>query len=248
MKRFVVSTLVPCLVVSAAFGSLYSWNPKKRVPIPLRDALDRAEALLGDDANNRYCVAVILFGNKEGDGKGGAWNLFYAAEDGSKKLVHISMDGTSRVTLWNGPTDRTQGAGRRTDLDDVRERLAKLFADNKIDAQVQQTGNSLTVRYKTRSHKTYAQTEDGEYTDILSEVIGPKANGFVIDVSVVTKFVRGWHSGYPGTGPYWREYKRIHLTATKNTFLKVEVLYGGNVNHEFANELFGVFGVEARNL
>jgi hypothetical protein len=36
------------------------------------------------------------------------------------------------VTLWNGPTDRT--AGRRTDLDDVEERLTKLVVFSRITA------------------------------------------------------------------------------------------------------------------
>ena len=78
-------------------------------------------------------------------------------------------------------------------------------------------------------------------------VVGPTANGFVINVSITTEFVRGWHDRYMETGPYWREYKRVHLMDAEGTFLKVEVLYGGNVNYEFVNELCGVFGVEARN-
>jgi len=78
--------------------------------------------------------------------------------------------------------------------------------------------------------------------------LGPTATGFVINVTVVTNFVRGWHDRYAGAGPYWREHRRVHLMTTENTFLKVEVLYGENLNYEFKKEMFSVFGDEAHNL
>src|SRR5690606_17279573 len=101
----------------------------KRVPIPLADALKMAEKLLGEDAKNRYCVSVALYGNKEGDGKKGAWNLYYAADDGSQKQVSIHMDGEFDIKLANGPIDWNKEEGRRKELAEVKKLLQELFRE-----------------------------------------------------------------------------------------------------------------------
>ena len=246
MKRLLIPFVIVGLLASTAFASLYSWNPKKRVPISLRDALTKAEELLGDDAKNRYCIGVSLYGNKEGDGKGGAWNLFYAAEDGSKKQVYVNMDGQSDVKLWNGPIDWTEHEGRRTGLDDVKTRLEQLFKKQGIDASVEIAGEKLTCNHNTRKFQTYAQLDDGSYGEKTIETIGPQLDGFAIVAQEQKSIDRGWHDGY-ADGPYWRQYQRMHLMTTEETYLKVEVKYGHGCNYEFSNEMFRIFGETTRN-
>lgn len=234
------------LFASTAVASLYSWNPKRRVPISLRDALAKAEELLGDDAKNRYCIGVSLFGDRDGEGKQGAWNLFYAAEDGSKKHVYIDMDGRSDVKLWNGPIDWTKNEGRRTGLDDVKTRLQELFKKQGIDAAIEIEGEKLTCNYNTREFQTYEKLDDGSYGENLIKTVGPKADGFTI-VAVEQKSIdRGWHDRYDD-GPYWRQYQRMHLMSTAERYLKVEVKYGHNCNYDFSNEMFHIFGETTGN-
>ena len=246
MKRLLIPFVIVALLASTAVASLYSWNPKKRVPISLREALTKAEELLGDDAKNRYCIGVSLYGNKEGDGKGGAWNLFYAAEDGSKKQVYINMEGESDVKLWNGPIDWTKHDGRRTGLDDIKTRLEQLFNKQGINASIEVANDKLTCIYNTRKFQTYEQLDDGSFAEKLTEIVGPKSDGFTIVAQEQKTIDRGWHDGYDD-GPYWRLYRRIHLMTTAETYLKVEVKYGHDCNYEFRNEMFRIFGDSTRN-
>jgi hypothetical protein len=246
MRRLLIPFVIVSLLASTAVASLYSRSPKKRVPVSLRDALTKAEELLGDDAKNRYCVGVSLYGNKEGDGKGGAWNLFYAAEDGSKKHVYINMDGRSDVKLWNGPIDWTKHEGRRTGLDDVKTRLEQLFKKQGIDAAIQIEGEQLTCTYKTRDFQTYEQIDDGSYGENLIKTVGPQSDGFTIVAQIQKSIDLGWHDGYHD-GPYWRLYRRTHLMTAPETYLKAEVKYGHKCNYEFRNEMFRIFGETTQN-
>ena len=60
MRRLLIPLVIVSLLASTAVASLYSWNPKRRVPITLRDALNKAEELLGDDAKpERHQVVEI---------------------------------------------------------------------------------------------------------------------------------------------------------------------------------------------
>ena len=241
MRRLLIPLVIATLLASTAFASLYIWNPKKRVPISLREALTKAEELLGEDAKNRYCIDVSLYGNEASDGKGGAWNLFYAAEDGSKKLVYISMDGRSDVKLWNGPIDWTKHQGRRTGLDDVKTQLEQLFKKQGIDASIEIKGQKLTCNYNTRKFQTYEQLDGGSYGEKLVETVGPKSDGFTIVAQEQKSIDLGWQDSYYG-GPYWRLYRRMHLMTTPETYLKVEVKSGRGCNYEFSNEMFRIFG------
>jgi hypothetical protein len=208
--------------------------------------LNKAEELLGDDAKDRYCIGVLLYGNKEGDGKGGAWNLFYAAEDGSKKHVYINMDGRSDVKLWNGPIDWTKHEGRRTGLDDVKTRLQQLFKKQGIDAAIEIEGEKLTCNYNTREFQTYEKLDDGSYGEKLIKTVGPKSDGFT-SVALEQKSIgHGWRDGYDD-GPYWRQYQRMHLITTAETYLKVEVKYGHECNYQFSKEMFRIFGETTGN-
>jgi len=248
MRRSIVVSLLFCLAASTALGSLYSWNPKKRPPTTLADALGIAKNLLGNDAVHRYCVAARLYGSAEGDGKSGAWNLYYAAEDGSRKQVYINMSGERSVRLWNGPVDWTKHDGRRTGISDVKKRLEELFDRHKLNVDIKLNGATLSARYKTRTFRTYHETVEGQYSDILTETVGPLPNGLVIEVEESPTFIRDWHDGYLGIGPYWRFYRRLHLLTQEDKFLKVEFRYGTDLSGDIRNEICDVFGEQASNL
>ena len=95
---FIVGVLIVS-VAGTACASLFGWRDRVRPPVSLRKALDISERELGDDLKNRYCVNVSLYGNPTGSPKPGAWNLLFAAADGSKKHVYVDMDSLSMPRL-----------------------------------------------------------------------------------------------------------------------------------------------------
>ena len=123
MQRTVLAVVTILTFGACAYGSLYSWVDSNRPPVSLREALMKAEEMLGKERERYYCVNAHIWGNERGDEKDGAWNLMFAAKDGSRKHVYVDMQGASEVKLWNGPVDWKANAGRRTDLHDIRDRL-----------------------------------------------------------------------------------------------------------------------------
>ena len=228
------------LASTVAFASLYAWNDAKRPPIPLSDALSRAEQLLGDDTDNRYCVSVTLFGDENGEGKEGAWNFLFAAADGSKKHVFIDMQGKSDIKLWNGPVNWKKNDGRRTDLNDVRRRLVEFFAKEGIKAEVKATQNRLLITHKTREYQIYPQLEDGRYAEELKSVPGPSGDGIWLQMQIVDKPDTREY-GYHG-GPYWRWIRGTYFLTEPKKFLSVDFRYGGNVKYEVVRQIWDVFG------
>lgn len=242
-KQTLITVTVAVLVASTSFASLFMWNPKKRVPIPLSEALKHAEDLLGDDAKNRYCTLVSLNGNEKGDGKEGAWNLIYDANDGSRKHVYISMDGTSDVSLVHGPIDWEWGKteGRRVSLEDVKERLTALFKEHQIDAPVVIEGDTLHCEFKTREFEIHVRQQDGTYSDQLTKIVGPLRDGFVIEASQTNAHDRSL-SYTQGSDPYWIPHRSTYVMTKEETYLKVEIKYGHAWRHNFRYEIEGVFG------
>jgi hypothetical protein len=241
-KRAMLAVVIAAMTLGStvAFASLYSWNDAKRPPISLADALVRAEKLLGDDAANRYCVSVSLFGDETGEGKEGAWNLWFAAADGSKKQVHIDMQGKGDVMPWNGPIDWKRNDGRRTDLADVRRRLETLFAKEGIMATFEAHQDRFLVTYKTREFQIYPQREDGSYVEELKNVLGPAGDGIWLQVQIVEKpDPRDY--GYDD-GPYWRWVRGTCFTTQPGKFVAIDLRYGPNVKYEVARQIWDIFG------
>jgi hypothetical protein len=230
------------LASTVTFASLYRWNAAKRPPIALADALSRAEKLLGDDAANRYCVSVSLFGDETGEGKEGAWNLVFAAADGSKKNVYINMQGKSDVQIWNGPLDKMKNEGRRTDLADVRKRLDELFTKEGIHAKYESLQDSLTVKYEVRDFQIYPEQEDGSYSSKLETVPGPNGDGIWLQVQIVDKpDLRVYRYD---DGPYWRWLRGTYFTTKSGKFLSIDLRYGPNVKYEVMRQMEQIFGDE----
>jgi hypothetical protein len=228
------------LASAGALASLYHWNAAKRPPISLADALARAEKLLGDDAPNRYCVSVSLYGDETSDGKEGAWNLLFAASDGSKKHVYINMQGKSDVEIWNGPIDWKRNDGRRVDLADVRRRLEELFAKEGIKADYETQQDRLIVKYKIRSFEVYPRQDDGSYSEHLKTMPGPDGGGIWLQAQIVDDPDR---RGYGfSDGPYWQWVRGTYFTTTPGKFLSIDLRYGTNVKYEVAQQMWDIFG------
>lgn len=231
---------VVTLVSTIAVASLYLWNDAKRPPISLADALAKAEKLLGDDAANRYCVSVDLFGDQSGEGRGGAWNLLFAAADGSKKHVYIDMQGKGDVETWNGPIDWKKNDGRRVDLADVRRRMEELFTREGIQAVFEAGQDRLLVTYKAREFQIYPEREDGSYAAELEKAPGPAGDGIWLQVLIVDKPDQRAY-GYDG-GPYWKWVRHTYFLTQPGKFLAVDFRYGPNVKYEIARQMWDIFG------
>lgn len=241
-KRAMVTAAVLAIAIppTVALASLYFWNDAKRPPISLAEALTRAEKLLGDDAANRYCVSVSLYGDETGEGKKGAWNLLFAAADGSKKHVYIDMQGKSDVKLWNGPIDSKKNDGRRTDLADVRRRLEELFGNEGIKAEYEAEQDRLVVKYKVRDFQVYPRQEDGSYSEQLQAMPGPEGEGIWLQVQMVDK-PDPREYGY-SDGPYWQWVRGSYFTTTPGRFLSIDLRYGPSVKYEIARQMWDIFG------
>ena len=242
MSRSIVFLAAMALVLASTitFASLYSWNEAKRPPITLSDALARAEKLLGDDAPNRYCVSVSLFGDDTGAGKHGAWNLLFAAADGSKKHVYINMQGRSDVKLWNGPIDWNKQEGRRIDLDDVRRRLEELFKNEGIAPEIHLRDDVLLLTHRTREFQVYSELADGGYANQLQQVPGPAADGIWLKMRLTNQVDRREY-GF-NEGPYWRWVRGTYFLTQPGQFLSVDFRYGSKVSDRVVTQIWDTFG------
>jgi hypothetical protein len=233
MKRTIIAVSMLAVVASTTCGSLYFWNANKRPPVALQEALRRADKLLGDDAKNRYCIGVMLYGNKKGDGKFGIWNLQYCTEDGPVKMVYIdSQTGKGHVELWKGSIDLFKKVGRRTGLKDIATRLNKVLKDFGYTERAAVTKNKLVLRARTRKYQVHPYIEggfgeNGGFGEDLVEVIGPKHDGVIIEA-----FESGNAGGEPpffsshDLGKYWQSNRSNHLLTGKNRYVTVDIRYG----------------------
>lgn len=245
MNRYMLGLFVAVIFANGAVASIYRWNPTKRPAVSLEDALRRANELLGSDAANRYCVSVGLYGNKENDGKRGGWDLYFASGDGSLKHVSIEMNGDSDVT-YRPPIDWKKNEGRRAGLTDVRERLATLLAKEGIDASFESYEGQLSVRFHTQVFKVHPKLDSGEYGESLKDVVGPKTDGFVINLFESEERDDDWDSYVFGF--YGNMDRSQYLLADENRYLNVEFRYGDKLRsspfnrNQLVAQIYQVFG------
>lgn len=226
------------------FATLFVWRDRVRPPVSLREALDIAEQLLGDDAKNRYCVDVSIYGNPMGAPKPGAWNLLFAAEDGSKKQVYVDMDRNSKLTTWNEAIDWKKDAGRRTNLNDVLARLKALFDKENLDAQLELQNGHLVGRYRTRIYQIYKIQPNGSYSTELTEEIGPEHDGFAFDAEIVDEGSDYFHFD---SAAYWMEYTQVYPTTVKGRLLVARKKYGRDFRKELHSQIDQAFGIDFIN-
>jgi hypothetical protein len=241
MKSKLVIAALLCLTPAIAYASLYRWVDTNRPPVTLAAALEKGESLLADDAIRYYPVSVSLFGNAKGDGKGGAWNIFYGCSDGSKKHVYVNMQGEASIKDWNGPVDKMATEGRVTDLTDLKHRLEKLMTSHKMPLDtIELNDKKLSIRSRTREYQLHPELGDGEYGQATVSVIGPKAEGVVIDVVL--------HSKQPPTkpyrwkGPYWGVTEQNYILASGNGYLELSFLHGPALSSDIVDRMERCFG------
>lgn len=242
--RLTIAVALP-LVSVIAYGSLYGWVNTNRPPVTLVAALEKGELLLANNAARYYPVGVSLYGNAEGDGQGGAWNIFYGCSDGSKKHVYVNMQGEANIQDWHGPVDRMAAEGRVTGLADIKGRLEKFMVANNMPLDtIELKDKSLSVRSSTREFQLHPELGDGKYGHETVSVIGPKANGVVIDVVL--------HSNQPPAklyrweGPYWGITEQNYILANGNGYLELSFLHGLAISSDVVNRMERLFGERAK--
>ncbi len=241
MKIKLVIAALLCLVPAMAYASLFYWVDTNRPPITLAAALEKGESLLADDATRYYPVGVSLFGNAEGDGKDGAWNIFYGCSDGSKKHVYVNMHGEANIKDWNGPIDKTATEGRVNGLVDLKQRLEKFMTSHDMPLDTTELNDtSLSIRSRTREFQVHPALDDGEYGPETVAVIGPKAKGVVIDVVLHTK--KPPAKPYRWQGPYWGITEQNYILAKGNGYLELSFLHGSELSSDIVNRMERCFG------
>jgi len=242
MKRqFLLFTLVIIAVPLVTFAnrsSMFRWHDHVRPPISLERALEISREQLGDDYENRYCVEVALYGNPYAQPKPGAWNLFFAAEDGSKKHVYINMDGDAEVKMWNHAIDWEKNKGLRSDLADIRTRFEEFLEKEELDASITHTDEKTVVSFHARSFYVHEPTDDGSYEAHYSQTVGPDSDGFIVEF---------WLTDTPTTlaykqRPYWTERTGTRPLTTKNSFVHFVMRSGVNLKREYDSQIAQIFG------
>ena len=240
MKTFLTCLLLAAATASATF-SLYGWNDIHRPPVSLNDALAEGTKLLGDDAANYYCVGADLYGNREGDGKEGAWNILYAANDGSRKHVYVNMRSEASIKNWNGPVDWKKNDGRRNDVADVKNRLVELLKSNSIEFEINEDSNDrLTISSSTREFRLHEENDDGSYSANTVAVIGPNADGVWIDVRLREK--QPPEFPYRWQGPYWRMSRGNYILTNGKGFLTSNIRYGNDFSSKIVDQMNQIMG------
>jgi len=239
--RLMAPVLAVVILSAVASASLYGWVDTNRPQIGLSEALKLGDKLLGDKRNGYYCVKAHLYGNIEGDGKGGAWSLLYGANDGSRLHVSVNMDGASDIQVWNGPIDWNVNAGRRKDLRDVESRLSAVLKSENLDADgIEWQDSSFTLSRRTRDFSVHTQHEDGTYSDIVNTVSGPQSDGIWIHARLAEQ--QPPKRPFRWAGPYWNLSEQNYLLAEGTGFLVVEMRYGQNFPTGVLQKLDQVFG------
>ena len=241
MKIKLLVAALLCLIPAMAYASLYRWVDTNRPTVTLAAALEKGEALLADDAIRYYPVGLSLYGKAEGDGKDGAWNIFYGCSDGSKKHVYVNMQGEANIKDWNGPVDKMAKEGRVTDLIDLKQRLEKFMTSHNMPLDsIELKDESLSIRSRTREFQLHPDLDDGEYGQETVKVIGPKAKGIMIDVVLHSK--QPPSKPYRWKGPYWGVTERNYILANGNGYLELSFLHGSALSSDIVNRIERCFG------
>ena len=247
MKRLVLLlafVILSAVIAQISYATVFQWPGRVRPPVSLSEALEMSETLLGDDAKNRFCIQVFLYGSATDDRNSGTWSLLFGAEDGSKKHIYVDMDRQTRISTWNEAIDWTKNAGRRRDLQDVKTRLESLFAKEKLDLTIELQGGRLTGGFRTRDYELYETENDGSFSMTLTKKTGPQHDGFSFDAEIVDE---GADRSYFSEGPYWTEYTQSYPTAERGKMILVRKQCGRELKQELHRQIDQVFGIDYEN-
>ena len=219
-------------------SSTFDWNDHVRPPVSLEKAIELSREQLGDDYANRYCVRVSLYGNPTGGPKPGQWNLFYAAENGSKKHVIVDMDGNAAAGVWNQAIDWNQNKGKRADLADIKKRLQIFFDKERLGVEFSESNGKVVVTHRTRMFQVHQLMEDGRFDDQLTELRGPASDGFIIEYYLTNKPVSASYEN----GIYWSVFAKTVPLQTKDNYVHFSITEGRRIKREYVLQLIQIFG------
>jgi hypothetical protein len=228
MRRIQLLVLCSSILISmcgVGYAVIIHWDVRVRPPVSLREALDISEKFLGDDSANLYCVGAILYGRADKHGKGGVWNLDFAAADGSRKYIGVNMNREVSLNPVMRPEERTW-----RDISQVQTDLAKLFNDEDIQISLSEAGDRLVAGLRTRTYRIHERKLDGSYADTLSDEIGPEHDGVYVEAKMVEMGVTSQLK--QEQGPYWDEYSETYPVGDSGRMMAIKVRFGNDVPTE----------------
>ncbi len=238
----IVAGLISLTVCSAvAYASTYAWVDTNRPPVSLAEALQHAERLLGDSRVLYYCINASINGDVSGDPKTGTWNLMFGAADGSRRHIYVNMQAESHIRVWNGPVDWAASKGRRTDLNDVRDRVAAVLRSHSLEPDTQSiVGSVLTITKSSRPFHLHTLGPDGEFSAETQSIVGPKKDGICIRVTHVDQ--QPPEKPYQWQRLYWNIDEQNFILADGNGFLVAEITYGSEFPSKVEDQIMHCFG------
>jgi len=234
----VISLLAVGGLGRALHATLYDWNSRLRPALSIDEALGKAREAMGREVAHRYyCLSVDLYGNKNGQPRPGTWSLDFGAEDGSKKIVHVTLDGVVTVKDYLAAEPSVTPLARVADAAHVLHR----FLDNEgLRGTITADDSAVTLAVNTRTYQVYAMSADGQWSDDLHSVIGPRTDGFIVRVSQEGT-ARQQDLVAEGHAVYWMHNREVYHTSDRRATLVVEVDFGPSVPREVINRIFNLF-------
>ena len=185
--RLVGGLVVLLMFAVAVHATTYGWIDRNRPNVALERALILGRQELGVDQEQFYCVGAHLSGDREGDGQNGAWTVYYASNDGARKILTVTMAAEVSLHNWNGPIDTRENSETPSNLDDIKRRISDILDSHKLGPhEFKQFGkDSVELRYKTREFSVHQLRDDGSYSENSQKMVGPTRKGICIHVSIV---------------------------------------------------------------
>jgi len=163
MKRILAPIIVFFVFCSLeCYASLYFWNPKHRPPISLEKALGMAEKALEDEGEIQRCKSVSLYGSRSGDGKSGAWNLFFVMVDGRLMHVFVNMEGKVEAQEWKNDDLAKYPRPKLVlakNMLEIKKRFEELFKEKNINAEIIYENGMMDAKYNVRKYFVYEESE-----------------------------------------------------------------------------------------
>lgn len=233
----ILSFILALALPRTSSATTYSWNPARRPSISIEEAHAAAlKEMTPEQAKTYYLTSAELLGNREGDGKDGAWNLYF--EGGATRLsFFMDLDGTKRLSSYTPPPAAL--AKDIKSLADVEQALAGSL-HLPTDAVVVREGNTVTVSSKTRTYQVHPTIRWGEYGDDTVRTFGPDAYGLILRIrEIKSGFVP--RVGLSESHPYRNGYRRLFPGFDRDHELLVEAEYGQH-GSEAASHLTALIG------
>ena len=139
--------------------------------------------------------------------------------------------------MWNQAVDWKLNRGVRTGLADIKNRLKEFFAKEQIAANFQDSDDGLVVSYNTRNFQVH-ELKEGAYNQQPTSLVGPKTDGLIVELSVVTTPAELVLREFP----YWGAREETFPLKEEDSYVKVTMRTGNAFKPEFDLQLRQIFG------